>query len=329
MESGSPQATVLAWFIRMARTVVTLTLNPALDIAASVQKLIPDRKLRCEDIRRDPGGGGINVARVIHRLGGNVTAIFPCGGVTGKIICERLTAEGTPFCAVPVVGDTRENFNVIDRAAGQQYRFIFPGSALATTDWQACLDNAIALIEPGDYLVGSGSLPPGVPEDFYALMARAAQSKGVHAVVDASGSALRGLGLQIVHLLKTSLSEMSELVGRPLPDLDAWKQACMDVISGGKAEHVALSLGPHGALLASGNQFWRAAAPKMHSTNAVGAGDSFLGALVWMLAGGAAPAEALPYAVAAGSAAMLSGGTGLCDRPHVEQLAKEIVVERL
>ncbi|HVZ69739.1 MAG TPA: 1-phosphofructokinase family hexose kinase [Rhizomicrobium sp.] len=311
------------------KRIVTLTLNPALDIAANVEKLVPDRKLRCENVRKDPGGGGINVARVAHRLGGEVTAVFPSGGIAGEIVCECLRKEQVPFRAIPVAGDTRENFNVIDRQAGKQYRFIFPGSALAEVDWQACLDGALALIGPGDYLVGSGSLPPGVPEDFYARMSRAAEALGALVAVDTSGPALKGLGSQRVHLLKASRSEMSELAAQPLPDLAAWRRTCENLVSLRKADIVALSLGPDGALLATSAGVWRAAAPAMASANAVGAGDSFLGSLVSTLAGGTAPADALPVAVAAGSAAMLAAGTGLCERAHVTRLAKDVVVERL
>ncbi|HVP85261.1 MAG TPA: 1-phosphofructokinase family hexose kinase [Rhizomicrobium sp.] len=313
----------------MRKRVVTLTLNPALDIAASVAKLVPDRKLRCEDTRKDSGGGGVNVARVIHRLEGEVTAIFPAGGVAGEVVCQRLREERVPFHAIPVAGETRENFNVIDRETTKQYRFIFPGSALSEIDWRACLNAALALLTPGDYLVGSGSLPPGVPEDFYARMARAAQAKGANAVVDASGPALKGFDTQKVHLLKTSRSEMSDLVGHALPNLASWQTACTNIVAERKADLVALSLGPEGALLAASNGIWRATAPAMSSANAVGAGDSFLAALVWKLANGAAPPDALPFAVAAGSAAMLAVGTGLCERANIDRLAKDIAIERL
>lgn len=311
------------------RRIVTLTPNPALDIAASVRKLVPDRKMRCENVRKDPGGGGINVARVIHRLGGNVVAVFPSGGVAGELVCAGLRGEGVPFRAIASSGETRENFNIIDLEAGKQFRFIFPGSELAPGDWGAALETAVALLAPGDFLVGSGSLPPGVPEHFYADMARAAIAKGAFAVVDASGPALHGLGKQKVHLLKVSLGEMGEMLGRKLGDANAWRTACAEVIAMGRAETVALSLGSQGALLASGDGLWRAAAPAMPSANAVGAGDSFLAAFVWKTARGAKPDEALRYAVAAGSAAMLSTGTGLCQRSEVERLARQIVVERV
>jgi 6-phosphofructokinase 2 len=132
-----------------------------------------------------------------------------------------------------------------------------------------------------------------------------------------------------VHLLKASRSEMSELAAQPLPDLAAWRRTCENLVSLRKADIVALSLGPDGALLATSAGVWRAAAPAMASANAVGAGDSFLGSLVSTLAGGTAPADALPVAVAAGSAAMLAAGTGLCERAHVTRLAKDVVVERL
>src|SRR5215207_9826896 len=106
--------------------IVTLTLNPAIDVCAAVPALEPERKLHCTDAETSPGGGGVNVARAIHRLGGIATAVFPCGGSTGALLCELLDAEGVTIVPVAASGITRENFAVTELSTGRQYRFVLP-----------------------------------------------------------------------------------------------------------------------------------------------------------------------------------------------------------
>src|SRR5690242_17986192 len=111
--------------------IITLTMNPALDVSLSVERLVASHKMRCSDATRDPGGGGINVARAAIRFEEDVTAIFPAGGATGNQLQELLTDEQVPFRAVPVSGDTRENMNALERSTGREFRFVFEGPALS------------------------------------------------------------------------------------------------------------------------------------------------------------------------------------------------------
>jgi 6-phosphofructokinase 2 len=146
--------------------IVTLTPNPAIDISTSVDEVVPVRKLRCEAARRDPGGGGINVARVVQRLGAEVTAIYPAGGCTGELLRRLVKREGVQSLAIPVAEETRESFTALDQKSGEQYRFVLPGAPLSEAEWCACLD-ALEAVDPlPPFVVCSGSLPPGVPDDF-------------------------------------------------------------------------------------------------------------------------------------------------------------------
>lgn len=309
----------------MAR-ILTLTMNPALDAFTSVDRVEPAHKLRCDAAQYHPGGGGINVARMLHRLGTDVLALFPVGGLTGQRLCRLLEQERVPARCLPIAGDTRESFTAHDRASSQDYRFVLPGPHLAQAEWQACLD-AIAAEDPAPaYLVASGSLPPGVPADFYADAARAASRRGTRVVVDASGPALQAALGQGVFLIKPSLRELSGLTGLPLDSPAAQREACLRIIQQGQAQMVALSLGGEGAMLVTRDQAWRAPAVQVQVESTVGAGDSFLGGLLFALEQRLAPPQALRHAMAAGAAALLSGGTALSRPEDLRRLLPQVQV---
>ncbi|EER58430.1 6-phosphofructokinase, partial [Acidovorax delafieldii 2AN] len=127
--------------------LITLTLNPALDLATTTARVEPTHKLRCSPAQRFAGGGGINVARVLHRLGSNVQAWALAGGAAGAQMRQLLADEGVSTVLQPIAGDTRENFSVVETATGQEFRFVLPGPALQAAEWQACLD-ALAALTP-------------------------------------------------------------------------------------------------------------------------------------------------------------------------------------
>lgn len=300
--------------------IVTVTINPAIDVSTSVERLEPSAKLRCGPGRRDAGGGGVNVARVVRRLGGDVLAIFPAGGLPGEMLIRLLGAEAVPTIAIPITGETREDFTILERSTGREYRFVLEGPHLSWSEWRACLD---AAIKPGDgpaIIVASGSLPPGVPEDFHARLANNARAAGDRMVLDASGPALAGALKEGVYLIKPNLRELKDLTGRPLSSENERLAAAREIIAKGGAELVALTLGEEGALLVAADRAWRAAAMAILPVSSVGAGDSFLGGMVQALAAGQPLEDAFRQGVAAGSAALLSPGTTLCDAKDVRRL---------
>ena len=158
--------------------IVTITPNPAVDLSTAVDRIMPVAKLRGQSQRRDPGGGGINVARVIRRLGGDARAIYPVGGAIGKLLRRLLDQEGVASHTWTIEGETRENFFVDEISAGKQYRFILPGPRLHEFEWKECLKLVSALDPFPRFLVASGSLPDGVPDDFFAQVARIAKQRG-------------------------------------------------------------------------------------------------------------------------------------------------------
>jgi 6-phosphofructokinase 2 len=313
----------------MPVAIVTLTLNPALDVSTATPHVAPAHKLRCAAPRFDPGGGGINVARVIQRLGGQALAVYPAGGLAGQRLTALLEAEGATAHATPIEGDTRKSFTVTDQSDAAEYRFVLPGPSLSDAEQDRVVGAALAAATGGGFLAVSGSLPPGVEPRRLQDLARRAKTRGVRLVIDSSGPALAAAVEAGVHLVKPNLRELSDLVGHALPTTDDRLKACRDLIDGGGVAAVALSMGPEGALLATRDSAWTSPGLPIEPVSTVGAGDSFLAALLWVLARDGDLAEGLRFAVAAGSAALLTPGTDLCRREDVLRLAEQVAVSAI
>ena len=202
----------------ISRGIVTLTINPAVDASTSVKRMAPFTKMRCAPARRDPGGGGINVARVLGRLGVYASAIYPAGGATGQLLGTLVERECVQGLMVPVQNETREDLTVFDETTREQFRFVFPGAPLVESEWQECL-KSIARIEPRPaFVIASGSLPAGVPDDFYGKLAQAC---GTHSkvIVDTSGRFLKPALEHGIYLIKPNLHEFQDLAGITASDL--------------------------------------------------------------------------------------------------------------
>lgn len=310
----------------MAR-VVTLTLNPAVDITVEVDRIVPTGRLRCASLRRDAGGGGVNVARVIQRLGGDVVAVLPIGRSSGAWLARRLRNEGVPLLTIPIDGETREDFTAVETSTHQQYRFVLPGPILAAADWRACLD-AVATLDPApEFVVASGSPPEGAPDDIYARMAGIATRRGARFALNSHGEALRlALGPN-VWLVKPSLGELRELTGEALASEAEQIRACAALVEAHKARLVTLTLGDHGAVLVGEGRILRAPALPNQPLGAVAAGNSFLGGMIWAIAAGRDLKSAFAYALAAASATLLHPGADLCHADEVTRLVREVRVQ--
>jgi 6-phosphofructokinase 2 len=306
--------------------IVTVTMNPAIDVATSVARVEPTRKLRCTAVQRDAGGGGINVARVARRLGSEITAIYPAGGSMGRLLHRLVDAQEITSITIDAAEETRENFTAFDESIGDQFRFVLPGPTLTEDEWRRCLDALASLKQRPRFVVGSGSLPPGVPDDFYARLARCAASFGAKTVLDTSGDALMRSLTGGVFLIKPNLGELRALTNAKLDHERDRVEACRTIVAGGGAEIIALSLGHEGALLVTRDGAWRAPPLAVKTVSAVGAGDSFLGAMVWSLASGHDLVEAFRCGVAAGSAALLTPGTELSHADDIHRLLPQVSV---
>jgi 6-phosphofructokinase 2 len=307
--------------------ILTLTMNPAVDIATTVERLLPSHKLRCAAPLVHPGGGGINVARVAARLGADVLALHAAGGPSGDLLGRLLTTEHVPMESLAIAGTTRENFSVHDASTGEEFRFVLPGPALSAAEWRACLERCVALGEQARFVVASGSLPPGVPGDFYARLAARLRHR-VRVVLDSSGNALAAALEEGVFAVKPSLAELRQLTGEALDTMQQQVEACRRLIRTGRASMVALSLGRDGAVLLTAQGAWRAAGLPVPVAGTIGAGDSFVAGLVCALLREAGPEEALRQAMAASAATVQVHGTALCDPRDVSALLRKVEVER-
>lgn len=307
-----------------AKSILTLTMNPALDVSTSTERLDSSHKLRCSTSRLDPGGGGVNVSRVVKRLGGQTLAIYTAGGPTGEAYRRLMEAERIPALVMPIRGSTRQNFTVDESSTGKQFRFVLEGPELSEEEWNTCLELVAESIPAGGYVVASGSLPPGVPDDFYARVARLVRDSGARCVVDASGPALAGALDEGVFLIKPSLRELATHFGAVLDSQRSQIDAASTLVDNGSAAYVALTLGEAGAVLVSKAGTLRLPVPPVRVMSTVGAGDSFLGAFVLRLAQERPVEDAFKAAVAAGSATAMTPATELCHRRDVERLESEI-----
>jgi 6-phosphofructokinase 2 len=304
--------------------IVTLTMNPAIDVSVSISHVAPDRKLRCSDPVYDPGGGGINVARVVRTLGRECLAVYTAGGATGQQLDDLLKSRAVERKHIPIAGRTREDITVLEETSGQLYRLVMPGPELTAQEQIRCLHALEELDGPPEYVVISGSLPPGVPADFYRRVVRILKPRGARVIVDTKSDALKEALQEGVFLIKPNLRELGGLAGRDLDHEKQQEQLARDLVTRGQSDVVVVSLGAAGVLLVSQDTTERIRAPSVPIRSKVGAGDSTVGGITFGLAQGMSLRDAVRYGMAAGSATVMTPGTQLCRREDVEELFEEI-----
>lgn len=303
--------------------IVTVTLNPCIDKSTAIAALLPEKKLRCTKPVLEPGGGGINVARAIKKLGGEAVAMYLAGGYNGNLISQLLAAEDVAGLPIVIKNDTRENIVVLDAAANQQYRFCMPGPEVADEELNLCMQT-LSKVDHIEYIVVSGSLPPGVPPDFVGQLARYAKKHSIKMVVDTAGESLQKALDAGVYLIKPNMAELCEYAGKSSLTMDVATTFCREIISNGQCEIVLLSMGGAGALLVTENITSHITPPPVLRQSTVGAGDSMTAGMVLSLEKGWDVVSAAQYGVASGTAATMRPGTQLCDVKDVELLYAKI-----
>lgn len=316
--------------ISQQASILTLTLNPALDMASSVAVMVPDEKLRCSEPQLDPGGGGLNVSRAVHALGGESLALVALGGLTGDRLAELIRREGVMFLGITGPGETRQSLTVNEQATGRQFRFMLPGPIWGEEDQERVFMLLRAAGKPGGFAVISGSQPPGVPIDFPAKLAAA--MAGMRVVLDTSGTALTQAvqhpipGLEV---LRMDGEEAEALAGRRLESRGDTADYAQGLVRRGVARKVIVARGADGSVLADTDTRLFAKAPKVKVNSKVGAGDSFVGGYVLALARGQSEGAALAQGVAAAAAAVMSAATELCRAADVARLLPEAAVSEV
>ena len=299
--------------------IVTLTMNPALDICADADVVRPTDKIRCGSARYDAGGGGINVAKIAHVLGAPVTAVYPAGGPTGEVLTDLLIQGGVPVRRVQIGASTRESFTINEISTGLQYRFVLPGPHLSFVEQQQCLADLRDAAAPARFVVASGSLPPGAPVNFYQQVALICRDLGVRLILDTSGGGLKHIRSG-VYLRKASVRELRECVGRELATESEQLDAAREIIDCGRARAVVVSLGSDGALLVTSQGSLRFRAIPMRALSGVGAGDAMVAAIAVGLSRDWSLSKSVRYGIASGAAMLMTPGTEPCTRADAERL---------
>lgn len=304
--------------------IVTLTFSPCIDKSTTVPSLVPEKKLTCAQPKLDAGGGGINVARAIKHLGGDPLAIFPSGGYTGKFFNHLIEQEAVPFIHIETKNETRENIIVLESSSNKQFRFGMPGTELLEKEWQQCL-HALEDVQEAAFIVASGSLPPGVPGDMYARIAKIARKKKIKLVVDTSGEALKHAISEGVYLVKPNLGELASLAGKESMNADEAEELAKNALQENNCEVMVVSLGGDGAMLVTKEETVKVTPPEVDRKSTVGAGDSMVAGIVFSLAKGMSLQESLMYGVACGTAATMNAGTDLCRKEDADRLFDMII----
>jgi 6-phosphofructokinase 2 len=309
--------------------VVTITLNPALDLSAAVPRLEAGPKLRTGPVTAEPGGGGINVARVVAELGGQALALACLGGATGTRLAGLLDGvPGLTLHALPGAGETRESLSVTETETGRQFRFVLPGPVFDPAEVPALVAAIAAATAPGTVVVLSGSQPPGLPDDLPQRLARALPP-GVRLIVDTSGPALDRLlaapdPAAAPAILRLDEAEAAARARSPLPDAAATLAFAAGLVGRGVAGAVVVARGAEGSVLAVPGSVpgrgWACTPPRVEVVSKVGAGDSFAAGLALALARGQDWPAALALGTAAAAAAVTTPGTGLCRAADVARL---------
>ena len=300
--------------------IVTLTISPALDKSTTIERLQPEKKLRCEKPSYEPGGGGINVSRAIKILGGESLTIYAAGGPEGDRIERLLEKEGLNQQRIKIQEATRENLLVMESSTNSHFRFGMPGTELSEGELEKCLDAIRDLPKEVEYLVASGSLPPGAPEDFYGKIAQIAKERGIKCVIDTSGKALLKAAEAGVCIMKPNLSELSALAGKEKITGMEQEEIARKIISEGKAEILIVSLGARGAMLVTKDRLEYVVPPTVKQSSTVGAGDTMVAGIILSLSRGEDVHDAIRWGVAAGTAATMTPGTELCRKKDVEEI---------
>ncbi len=303
--------------------ILTVTLNPCIDKSSTVAKLKPESKLRCTEVVHEPGGGGINVSKALKKLDTPSVALFPAGGHNGNMLCSLLDKEGIPYHGVDTRIETRENWVVLETSQNNQYRFTFPGREVEESVIRTLVDE-IRNFSPA-FVVASGSLPPGLPDYFYGLIVKNAKAVGAKCIADTSGAALEALKGKGAYLIKPNIGELCSLLRVSYIQPNQVDDAAQQVIRDGYAEMLAVSMGAEGAWLVTKDEKHFAAAPRVPKRSTVGAGDSMVAGITYMLQQQRSLREALAFGVACGTAATMNEGTQLFKRADAENLYRMIM----
>lgn len=310
--------------------ILTFTMNPTIDISLEVDRLRDTGKNRAGVRNVATGGGGINVARGVRRLGGRATALHTAGRDVGQRLSRMLDEEDIEHIAIDIADETRQALVVFETGPDRSYHIVPPGPTMSEEEAQRCLDALVAKATPHHYVVLSGSLPPGVPDDFYARAAHRLKAIGARVILDASGPALRLALQEGVYLSKPNKREAAGIIGREVGDFDDAREANQQLLSSGSATVALTTVGALGTLCSTADGHTEVRTPQLHGEirSDSGAGDSLVAAVTHQLAENDDPVDACALGVAAAAASLLTPGTELFRPADVRRLRDGVRIMR-
>ena len=298
--------------------IITLTVNPALDKSAKVDRIVPEQKLKCHSIKYQAGGGGVNISRVLNVLNVQNKCVFASGGDTGLYLKNLLLEENINLTAIPVNSWTRENLSIVDTQTELQYRFGMPGNQLTTNEIELIKTVINNEVTENSIFVISGSLSEKMPVDLYVKLIRSVADKNVKIIVDTSGKALMETIKETVYLIKPNQKELAQLAGKEFLSKNEQEAFAMELVNSKKAKFVAVSLGARGAFLASSDGIVYRNTPSVKVKSTIGAGDSMVAGMVYAIQQGLSATDILKWGVICGVATTMSEGTNLATKENIK-----------
>lgn len=299
--------------------IYTVTFNPSIDYVIEVENLQLNKLNKIKNERKYPGGKGINVSRVLHRLGADTTVLGFAGGFTGRFIEEWLRKEGISTQFVNVEDDTRINVK-LKMTKGEETEINGQGPFISPEKYRQ-FEEKLLQVQPGDTIVLSGSIPSSLSSALYEELTASLGRRGIRMVVDISGPVLAKAASRRPFLMKPNHHELGQLFNASLKTVE-------DVIPYGRrlqqmgAEHVIVSMAGQGALLFTPEAVYMSEVPKGTVVHSVGAGDSMVAGFIAAYDQTRDVLSAFKTAVAAGSATAFS--QDLCCKEQIDHLRKSI-----
>ena len=314
--------------------VITVTLNPAVDLTLTCAHLALDELNRAHAVHKAASGKGINVSLALQQLGTPSLAVALLGGTTGAWIATTLTQAGLQVLTLPRAAATREapetrtNIKVFDTSRQTTTEINSPGPPITAAEVSQLQNLLLERTRAGDFVVLAGSLPPGAPADVYATLATALQSVTAHIIVDAQGEALRHALSAHPYLVKPNQDEAEELLGRSINALPDAVVAARSMRALG-AMYVLLSLGAQGAVLSGPEGTWVGVPPQVAVRGTAGCGDALLGGVVSGRGKGQSWEQSLRTGIAIAAASATLPGTVFATADQTAALEAEVTLRQI
>lgn len=309
--------------------IYTVTLNPALDKTVEIPSFAVDSVNRITAMRTDPGGKGINVSKVIDKLGGKSIAAGILGGGTGKTILSALKEMGLETLFSFVDGETRTNLKVVDKVLHTNTDINEPGLTVTEGFLEGFLKELLTKLNENDIVVMAGSLPKGAPKNTYETWVRSCREAGVKTILDADGELLME-GLKAApYLIKPNNHEISRLMGKTLKTPQELAAAARKLMKDYGVEKVVVSMGGDGALYVTKDATIYAQGLKVTVGSTVGAGDSVVAALAFAEESGMSLEETVRLSTATGAANVMCSGTQAAEYQVIQELMPKVVFRPL